>query len=274
MPKTVKTYLHTPVAQGTRNNELYRNACQMRDAGWSFEETLPVLEGKGVSDGLSSQEARDTIESAFKGAPREAPQKPLRVSRQEPAPVSQPAPVPLPAPIPEGLTKLLQIAFWPDEHVSLGPGQFAGGRVQCPPGTTFLVEKLLERLAKEPIDQIYPFALHPDGLYIRINPVVKGGMADKDVTSYRHLLLEWDRGKSKQEQYSALLDSKLPLSAVIDSGNVSLHAWVRLEAADAKDFKRRAELVYQFMAKYGVDPQNKNPSRYSRCPGILRNLRK
>jgi hypothetical protein len=273
MPRSVRIYLSTSIEEGARNHELLHASCQMRDEGFSLDETLRILTGKAIADGLSEEESVKTIESAFSRLAREAPQKPSEASRKAAAPVHQPAAVKLPEPIPDGLAALLKMAFWPDEYVAIGPGEFKDGRVQCPPGTTYLVSRLLERLAKEPIDQIYPYSLHPDGLYLRINPMVKGGMSDKDVTSYRHLLVEFDHGE-KQVQYAALLESGLPLSAIIDSGGASIHGWVRVKASDLKDYKRRAELVYRHMGKYGVDPSNRNPSRYSRIPGITRICRK
>jgi hypothetical protein len=47
---------------------------------------------------------------------------------------------------------------------------------------------------------------------------------------------------------------------------------VRVDAADFDQFKARREIVWDKFAAWNVDVKNKNPSRYSRCPGVPRNL--
>jgi hypothetical protein len=189
--------------------------------------------------------------------------------------VRQTAPVKLPEPIPDGLAELLITAFKPAEFVSIGPGVFTDGRVQCPTGKTFKVDWLLGYLSKKSINEMFPHSICPDGLFIRVNPMRQDtgsdSDSDKDVSVFRHTLLEFDSGE-KGVQYGSLLESGLPLTAIIDSGGASIHGWVRVDAPDAKEYKRRVALIYRFMAKYGVDPGNKNASRYSRCPGITRNV--
>ena len=109
------------------------------------------------------------------------------------------------------------------------------------------------------------------GLYWRINPMTKGGSKDADVTAFRHTLVEFDRDKDgnpipKAEQYRRIIESGLPVAALIDSGNKSLHAIVRVDAPDAKEYKRRVDVVWKLFEGMDLDKQNRNPSRLSRCP--------
>ena len=61
------------------------------------------------------------------------------------------------------------------------------------------------------------------GVWIRINPIKAGDESgnDSSASSFRHLLVEFD-GRPKEEQWDIFLQSKLPISVVIDSGGKSL----------------------------------------------------
>ena len=101
--------------------------------------------------------------------------------------------------------------------------------------------------------------------------MTKGGAKNEDVTAFRHVLVEFDRddkGTSipKEQQFAAILASGLPVSALIDSGNKSLHAWVRVDAPDATEYRRRVDIIWDWFEGRSLDRQNKNPSRLSRCP--------
>ena len=90
---------------------------------------------------------------------------------------------------------------------------------------------------------------------------------------FAHALAEFDADEngrliSKEIQYALLLRSYLPIAALIDSGGKSLHAIVRIDAPDRAEYDRR---VAQVLSRVPcVDTQNKNPSRYSRLPGVAR----
>lgn len=114
------------------------------------------------------------------------------------------------------------------------------------------------------------------GCWIRINPFKKETEEegkpegdDKHVSDFRNLLVEFDT-RSKAEQWEIYKQSKLPIRFVIDSGGDSLHAWIAVDAVTAEEFKARQERVYEFLEAYLDDKGNKNPSRYSRLPGVAR----
>ena len=66
---------------------------------------------------------------------------------------------------------------------------------------------------------------------------------------------------------------ELPIACLVHSGGKSLHAIVRIDAADYNEYRQRVEYLYDFLEKNGVavDKQNRNPSRLSRMPGATRN---
>jgi RecA-family ATPase len=104
-----------------------------------------------------------------------------------------------------------------------------------------------------------------------------GGKSDVDVTNFRHVLVEFDLDEKgnpipKELQFGALIDSGLPISCIIDSGNKSLHGWVKIEAPGRQEYDRRRDLVWDHFKTHHLDPQNKNPSRYSRAPGVERKI--
>ena len=107
------------------------------------------------------------------------------------------------------------------------------------------------------------------GAYVRINPCFDESGSDSGVANFRHVLVEMDE-KTKDEQWTALKESKLPLSVVIDSGGKSLHGWVRVEAANREEWNERRDVVYRQLEALGIDPKNKNASRFSRLAGVMR----
>jgi RecA-family ATPase len=172
-----------------------------------------------------------------------------------------------------GLQLLLRTCFAADDIVSLAPGVIAEGETRAVPehgGVNVLTrDQWLARLETSGgINRVFG---GKDGLYLRINPVVrKSTGSDKDVTRFRHTLIESDT-LSKPEQERLLRASGLPIAALIDSGGNSIHAWVRVEASTAAEFHERRELLWKSVPELQLDPQNRNPSRFSRCPGGRRN---
>lgn len=65
----------------------------------------------------------------------------------------------------------------------------------------------------------------------------------------------------------------LPITAIIDSGKKSVHAWVRIDAKTREEYDEKVALIHQFCSQsigLDVDRQNKNPSRYSRMADVRR----
>jgi RecA-family ATPase len=115
------------------------------------------------------------------------------------------------------------------------------------------------------------FAGTESGAWIRINPFAKDDFTGTDgaVASYRHVLVEFDK-KPKEEQLAIFQQSNLPISLLVDSGGKSIHAWVRVDAESKAQWEERRNTVYEYLSDHEPDPQNKNPSRWSRLGGIMR----
>lgn len=109
------------------------------------------------------------------------------------------------------------------------------------------------------------------GAWIRFNALDGKGVKNENVVSYRHALVESDT-MSIQQQEEAYRQLNLPITAMVYSGGKSLHAIVRVDATDWKQYAERVDFLYAECAKAGiiVDRQNKNPSRLSRMPGVVR----
>lgn len=115
-----------------------------------------------------------------------------------------------------------------------------------------------------------PVAKEANGCYVCVNPLTTDEKRSKEnVSSYRHLLVEFDTG-TLIEQWNIMLASKLPCAVVLSSGNKSLHAWIKINAKNAEEYATRQKIVYNSLASYGVDKQNSDPSRYSRLAGQKR----
>mgnify|MGYP006952425672 CR=1 FL=1 len=65
---------------------------------------------------------------------------------------------------------------------------------------------------------------------------------------------------------------ELPCAALVYSGGKSVHAIVKVDAPDYAEYRKRVDYLYTACQKNGltIDQQNRNPSRLSRMPGILR----
>lgn len=110
------------------------------------------------------------------------------------------------------------------------------------------------------------------GAWIRFNPVDGRGIKNDNITDYKYTLVECDSG-DLEKQYESILQLELPVAALVHSGGKSIHAIVKVDAANIDEYRKRVEYVYKVCKKNGlnVDIQNKNPSRLSRLPGVQRN---
>ena len=110
------------------------------------------------------------------------------------------------------------------------------------------------------------------GAWIRFNPLDGNGIRNDNVTDFRFALVESD-SLPLPRQNAIMRELELPIAAMVYSGGKSVHAIVKIEAGDYVEYKKRVEYLYKVCDKNGlkVDTQNKNPSRLSRMPGVIRN---
>jgi RecA-family ATPase len=262
LPKTTTDYLSAGTFKGDRNNAVFAAGCQFRDCGFSIDEAKAQIWPRAELDGLSQAETYRAIESAFNGdkrPPAWGTQAGGAASMAAPRPNVQAAPSTLPGPIPDGFRVLLETCFQPDEYVCL---EEPGPNGEPHPGTTL---KRDDRLAHGPGKNVF----------IRVNAMKAGGRSDKSVAVFRHVMVEIDEDENGnriplETQYEILTRPGFPIAALIFSGDKSLHAWIRVDAKDAAEYDQRQKIVYDKLIPYGIDPKNKNPSRYSRLPGVPR----
>lgn len=113
------------------------------------------------------------------------------------------------------------------------------------------------------------------GAWIRFNPLDGNGAKDSNVTDYKYSLVESD-GMDIEKQHAIIRELELPVACLVHSGKKSLHAIVRVDAADYMEYRKRVDYLYDICKKNGleIDQQNRNPSRLSRMPGIIRGKNK
>ncbi|MEK5480329.1 AAA family ATPase [Paenibacillus sp. FSL R5-0407] len=113
------------------------------------------------------------------------------------------------------------------------------------------------------------------GAWIRFNPLDGQGVKNENVTEFRYALVESDT-MAVDKQNAIMRELELPIAVMVYSGGKSLHAIVRVEAANYDEYRKRVDYLYNVCKKNGlnIDNQNRNPSRLSRMPGIERNGKK
>ena len=113
------------------------------------------------------------------------------------------------------------------------------------------------------------------GAWIRFNPLDGRGCKNDNVTEYRFALVESDN-LDLGRQLAIIRQLELPCAALVYSGKKSLHAIVRVDAPDYAEYRRRVDYLYSVCQKNGLslDQQNRNPSRLSRMPGVMRDGQK
>ncbi len=113
------------------------------------------------------------------------------------------------------------------------------------------------------------------GAWIRFNPLDGKGVKNDNVTDYRFALVESD-STDLEKQNAIIHELELPVACLVFSGKKSVHAIVRVDAANYDEYRKRVDYLYAVCKKNGleIDQQNKNPSRLSRMPGVIRAGRK
>jgi hypothetical protein len=187
-------------------------------------------------------------------------------------------PVPEPAewnPV-QDVMKYLETLFEPDDYVGYVTEcwKSAEGKYLPTAGSfTRTAGQLLRELRKYgDMESVFGTANPECGAWIRFNPLDGRGAKNENVTDYRYALVESDQ-ISIEQQSGIMHDLQLPIAALVSSGKKSLHAIVRVDAGSYDEYRKRVEFLYSVCDRNGlqVDRQNRNPSRLSRMPGVIRN---
>ena len=171
----------------------------------------------------------------------------------------------------------LETLFQPDDYVGIVTndvwemeGRYAPGKGDY----SRTARQLLASLKKYPTDLAATVGdwKKNAGAWIRFNPVDGAGVRNDNITAFRFALVESD-SMPLADQDAMYRKLELPIACLVHSGGKSLHAIVRIDAADYNEYRQRVEYLYDFLEKNGVavDKQNRNPSRLSRMPGATRN---
>ena len=173
------------------------------------------------------------------------------------------------------LKRYLQALFEPDEYVAYVTENFMAADRRRPAKGCWdrTAGQLIEELdaCGDDVGKVMGDCDPEIGAWICFNPVDGTGRKDANVTSYRYALVECDN-MEPGKQLAAIHQMELPCAALVYSGGKSIHAIVRVNAPDYAEYRKRVDYLYATCQKNGLtlDQQNRNPSRLSRMPGILR----
>jgi len=92
-----------------------------------------------------------------------------------------------------------------------------------------------------------------------------------EIAAYRYILVESD-DVPVYDQYKTLIALNLPVACITFSGNKSIHAIVKVDAKNAKEYGERFKFVRDVCAAYGtpIDEACMNPNRWARFAGARR----
>ena len=179
------------------------------------------------------------------------------------------------------LRRFIQALFKPDEYVGYCVDAMQDEKGKWKPSTRgvfkYTAKQILDSIKKHPKDIADTIGDYNSeaGAWIRFNPLDGEGVSNENVTDYRFALVESDN--LELEKQKALMEElKLPIAIMTFSGKKSVHAIVRVDAITEQDYREKVDYLYKVCEKNGLslDKQNKNPSRMSRMPGVIRGEKK
>lgn len=181
------------------------------------------------------------------------------------------------------LTRYLETLFQPEEIFGFVTESFSkankDGQVKLVPANKGIYTKkvgdAVNQLKTGTIEDVIGSYDHKGGAWIRFNPLDGNGVNNENVTDFRYALVESDN-MDLEAQNGLIRQLNLPVAVLLYSGGKSVHAIVRIEADDKKEYQERVNYLYDICKKNGmvIDTQNRNPSRLSRMPGCVRGDKK
>lgn len=179
----------------------------------------------------------------------------------------------------EQIITYLETLFEPDENVGYvtesweHDGKFLPSKGCYDRTAGQLIKELYQ--CKDDIGSVLGDYNSEVGAWIRFNPLDGKGVKNENVTEFRYALVESDT-MDISAQKAIITELELPVAALVYSGKKSLHAIVKIDASTYEEYKKRVDYLYNVCNKNGLklDIQNRNPSRLSRMPGIMRNGKK
>jgi RecA-family ATPase len=269
LPPAIEAIHRNGAAEGERNTQLFKLACQWRDQGLTEFDATTNAEEWAFKVGLSQNEAVSAVRSAFSKPAREAWRPKAKYGYQNGAIVREDLPVPpMPISVESGpVDKFLTTCFDVGDQINICRSIKDGDRERPDgAGETRSREEWLELFKADGLKEWQGDAV---GVYVSINANNGKNRKAESIVKYRHCLIEFDES-TLQEQWAIIKRSRLPTSSIIKSGARSLHAWVEIRAANAKEFAERVDFIYKHLEHSKPDPANKDAGRLSRLPGAMR----
>lgn len=287
LPQSTIEYLNKGAPAGKRSESLQEAALHYLEAGFHEAVAEEDLIPRAEEDGLALRDAESIIRRVFQAAqgpdglslpPRvEKFQAKRNNRRQESGRTAETVmrgrsiPDALPAPLEDPCRTFLRVAFQQDEYIFFSGKESEEDDLSKVEGRSMSYLAAMNLLDIEEGDACAIPGTWGYGAFVGMNPLRSQESVRKnsEITELRHVLVEFDE-LSKEEQWLLLQSSRLPLTAIIDSGGRSLHGWVRVDAENIKQFQHATAEVYAFFDGYPIDTQNGNATRLSRLPGALR----
>ena len=177
----------------------------------------------------------------------------------------------------DDLKRYIKALFRDTEYVSFVPQAWQDKDGKWKPGGTGVYSMTAGQIlhdiekSKGDITRVIGDYQEEAGVWVRFNPLDGKGVKNSNVTAFRYALIESD-SMDLSMQLAMIKKLELPAAAVVYSGGKSIHAIVHIDAPDIEEYKKRVEFLYKICKKNGLDldQQNKNPSRLSRLPGVMR----
>lgn len=179
------------------------------------------------------------------------------------------------------LSDYINLLFQPEDYVGYCVDPFERDGKWLPSKGTYTSKaatllKDLKKKNKDAFEQaVGTLNNETSGAWIRFNPLDGKGVADTNITEYRYALVESD-ALEIEKQVAIYKKLELPCACIVNSGGKSAHAIVKIFAESLDEYRKRVDFLYEVCKNNGlpVDRQNRNPSRYSRMPGVIRNGKK
>ncbi len=169
------------------------------------------------------------------------------------------------------LSIYLHSVFEPGDQIRIVGDAYIGkdGRLRPTKGITRSREEWMEKLKTGGVDALGPFNEH--GGWCAVNPVDGKDIKAVNVTRFKHTLIESD-DLPIAEQKRLIGKLNLPVTTLTHSAGKSLHALVRTDAGNRKEYDERVKRLHDTCNEAGliVDPACKDPGRLTRLPGVKR----
>ena len=175
----------------------------------------------------------------------------------------------------QDIVTFLTTLFEPEEYVGYVVNTFAlpdGKQSPTMGNYSRTVQQILDGInGTTQLENVFGSFNKEMGAWIRFNPIDGKGVKNDNVTAFRYMLLESDN-MSLGKQKAILEQLELPIAAMVFSGGKSIHAIVKVDAYSYEEYRKRVDFIYSIAQKNGFKPdkKNRNPSRLSRMPGVMR----